>query len=63
MTVEINLKPECRYPVMCAWCGRLVDWSNVKNSYGMCDECSEKFRAEASLFTRPQKLTQRKEEG
>jgi len=63
MTVIINSKPEVRYPMLCAWCRRLIGWSKVGHSHGICKECSEKLRAEAPLFTGLQKLTQRKEEG
>jgi len=43
MTVIINSKPERRYPVMCAWCGRLVGWSIVEHSHSICRECSEQL--------------------
>jgi len=53
MTIEINSRPEVRYPMFCAWCRKLIGWSRAEHSYGICMECSEKLRAEAPLFARP----------
>lgn len=27
------------YGVKCAWCGRVIGGSNIKDSHGMCEEC------------------------
>jgi hypothetical protein len=27
------------YGMKCAWCGRVIERSNVRDSHGMCEEC------------------------
>lgn len=27
------------FDIKCAWCGRVIGGSNIKDSHGMCEEC------------------------
>ena len=53
MTVEIDSRPEVKYPILCAWCRKPIGWSRAEHSHGICEECSKRLRTEAPLFTRP----------
>lgn len=39
--VSINPKPEQKFPALCAWCGCVCGFMSVKNSHGICTECSD----------------------
>lgn len=38
-----------RWPVRCAWCGRVANYSPIEGSHGICPECSERVMAGISL--------------
>lgn len=44
--VKINPKAEKLYPVICSWCGKIVRYSTIKNSSGICQSCRDKVWAE-----------------
>jgi len=62
MTVEINSNPEVKYPVICAWCGKVTGWSVAKRSHSICRECSERLLIEAPLFARQEKTKNERQE-
>jgi acetyl-CoA carboxylase beta subunit len=39
--VKIDVKPEQRHPVKCAWCGKIIYHTTIANSDGICSECKE----------------------
>jgi len=43
---RINTQPEKVYPVVCAWCGKIVGYSELDHSHGICQSCSDKLLAE-----------------
>jgi len=59
---------ERKYPVLCAWClekGRetIVNWSEVANSHGICEECSAVLRLECERIRVRNKLVRRRKPG
>ena len=34
-----------QYAVYCAWCHKVVSYTTVENSSGICDDCAHKMRA------------------
>ena len=34
------------YPVICAWCGRILRYGPVAHSHGICRECARGLMAE-----------------
>lgn len=44
--IKINPSPENPYPVVCSWCGRLLYYTEIKNSDGMCEDCADKLLTE-----------------
>lgn len=43
---KIDTTPEELSPVICAWCGKLVGYTEVGDSHGICRECSKKLLEE-----------------
>jgi hypothetical protein len=41
--VRINPKAERLYNVICAWCRRVVGYSEVEHSHGICPDCAKKL--------------------
>ena len=35
-----------RYPVFCAWCGRIIRYASVEHSHGICQDCAAKLLAD-----------------
>lgn len=43
---KINIQPEGSFPVICAWCGKICNYSTVMGSHGICFACKAKAERE-----------------
>ncbi len=43
---KINKQPEGSYPVICAWCGSVCNYSTIMGSHGICQPCQVKAEKE-----------------
>lgn len=34
------------YPVLCAWCKKIIRYSEVENSHGICEKCKQEMLKE-----------------
>lgn len=48
---KIDVVPENPFPVVCAWCKKVVGYSTVKESHGLCRECSKRLLEEYDNWT------------
>jgi hypothetical protein len=39
--VKIDVKPEVLFPVKCAWCRKTTDFSTIRHSHSICEECKD----------------------
>lgn len=49
---KINAKAEEVFPVVCAWCKKVVGYTSVGDSHGICRECSKRLLGEYDKQTR-----------
>lgn len=45
MSAEHPRLSERLFPVVCSWCGKVVGFSEVEHSHGICQKCSGKLLA------------------
>ena len=43
---KIDTVPESPFPVVCAWCKKVVGYSVIGNSHSICRECSKRLLKE-----------------
>ena len=43
---KINKQAEGSFPVYCAWCGRVCNYSTIMGSHGICKPCQAKAEKE-----------------
>ena len=43
---KINVQPEGSFPVFCAWCGGVCNYSTIMGSHGICRPCRVKAEKE-----------------
>ena len=43
---KINKQPEGSFPVICAWCNRVCNYSTIMGSHGICKLCQAKAEKE-----------------
>ncbi len=43
---KINKQPEGSFPVICAWCGSVCNYSTIMGSHGICRLCQAKAEKE-----------------
>lgn len=44
--IKINTQPEGSFPVVCAWCGQVCNYSTSMGSHGICAACKAKAERE-----------------
>lgn len=52
----MSASAEETYEVRCAWCGVVIDRSEVRDSHGICRECFDQVVGEIKAFAPEQDL-------